>query len=238
MWTSDLIKTGERPEQIARRAERHQLDLSVHGPALVMDDTTAEITESSLQHVTAALKTGAQVGAGTVVIHPPRSCRRGSPPSRYWQALEAGLHRLSMVAQTEGVWLALEGMDGDKPAEVIKTPSDLRRVMALDIPRLGICLDLSHIQPIMNPMDYLSQIDTAWLRHVHLSDRSRKRHHLPLGEGEMPIVEILEGLNQCYGGPVIIEGRRKGQGERAVAGNYRYLRRRGLIGEGPTESSA
>ncbi len=66
-------------------------------------------------------------------------------------------------------------------------------------PRLGICLDVGHAQTLVSNLEIRAWISgcAPWLRHVHLHNNRRQQDlHSPLGEGDIPMDQVLEQLEQ------------------------------------------
>jgi sugar phosphate isomerase/epimerase len=80
----------------------------------------------------------------------------------------------------------------------------------------------------MDPLSYLNQMRAEWICHVHFSDHTPSTTHLPLGQGQLQVVEILKALSRIYRGIVSLEGYNPGEGEELLTHNMEYLRHHGF----------
>jgi sugar phosphate isomerase/epimerase len=115
------------------------------------------------------------------------------------------------------------------PKQVYMLPEDVRRIMRMGWRSIGLTLDLAHAFTHMDPVDYIDQLQSRWITHVHLSDGSRDTTHLPLGQGDINIRDVLEALNEVYDGLVILEGCTPFRGHEIVAANRAYLQKLGWM---------
>lgn len=78
--------------------------------------------------------------------------------------------------------------------------------------RLQICLDVGHAQTLVSDRDIRDWIGVCapWVRHVHLHNNRRQHDlHSPLGEGDIPMAEVLECLEcMCPKATYTIENQR------------------------------
>ena len=110
------------------------------------------------------------------------------------------------------------------------SPYNLARIFSRPWRKVRLTLDLAHMQTHMDPLAFLSQVRPDWICHVHLSDNHPSKTHLPLGKGQLPVLELLEHLAPFYRGIVSLEGIKPGEGEMLLAQNMAYLRDHGLAG--------
>lgn len=65
--------------------------------------------------------------------------------------------------------------------------------------RFGICLDVGHAQTLVSNLEIRTWISECapWIRHVHLHNNRRQQDlHSPLGEGDIPMEQVLKQLEQ------------------------------------------
>lgn len=87
------------------------------------------------------------------------------------------------------------------------TPEMLRLLSHLPHPLLGVNLDIGHAWLTDDDVTHSVRQLAPWLWHVHWEDFPRGEHrHLPPGEGDMPLAEIHEALQQIgYGGYTTVD---------------------------------
>ncbi len=113
--------------------------------------------------------------------------------------------------------------------ELFVFPEEIKRLISMGWKRLGLTVDLAHIQSVMDHELFLSSLDKEWIIHTHLSDFTLNSTHVPLGHGSMDIDKALAVLSKYYQGNVILEGFVRGQAQKTVQGNVDYLRTHGWM---------
>jgi deoxyribonuclease-4 len=209
----------------------------------------AELRRKSLASLTHALRTGAQIGAAGVVLHP--GAQKGEPlaPSlkRAAKTIAAALADSEecplLLEQTAG-HKGLLGRDFDETAELIE--------LAGGDERLGLCLDSCHLfvqgydvtdaarlEQVLDEAD--EKVGLERLRCVHVNDAafplgSCRDRHANVGKGEMGRSGLAAFLSEprFEGLPATLETpgpEKKGPDRREVQAAKR-LRREGLKGRG------
>lgn len=121
-----------------------------------------------------------------------------------------------------GMQLVLENVMEPGPDTLVEI------VRQVDDPRLGLCLDIGHANTVVShtkPMDWIAPMQ-PFLRHVHLHDNLGEMDlHLPLGEGSMPVTELLDALLElCPETTFTLENQQ-------CAGSLSFLRENGYLEE-------
>jgi len=230
VWIEHLWRTGESPEKVARWARALELELSLHGASydVNISSTNPGIRRESLCQAKESIVTAARLGAEVVVLHPGRlSSSRGSI-EECWKRLQEAVVLMDEWADREGVKVGLEAME-NRPREVYVSPADVHRLLSVGWTNIGLTLDIAHAYTLMDPVDYVAQLDSRWIIHVHLSDSTEEIVHVPLGHGQLDINAILRALSERYDGLVILEGYVPNQSEETVCSNRVYLQRLGWM---------
>ncbi|UCC77967.1 MAG: sugar phosphate isomerase/epimerase [Anaerolineales bacterium] len=230
VWMEHLLRTGEPPEEVRERAQTLAMSLSLHGASYDLNVASVNpgIRQESLRQVHQSIITAAHLGAAIVVLHPGRlSASRGSVDD-CWQWLTEAVALMDQWASQEGVCVGLEAME-KRAKEIYVTPADVRRMLSKGWRNVGLTLDIAHAYTLMDPVDYMAQLDDAWITHVHLSDSTAERVHVPLGRGQLDVSAALTGLSQRYQGVVNLEGYVPGRGEETICHNFAYLQRLGWV---------
>jgi sugar phosphate isomerase/epimerase len=171
---------------------------SVHAPCLLV--TQRVWSTEPWQRLRRAVELAAELGAPTVVVHPPFTWQR-----EYARGFVAGLRRLT--AEHSDVSVAVENMYPLRMRGREFVPYQ----PGWDPTRADFdayTLDLSHCAAARN--DALAMADSmgSRLAHVHLGDgigEGRDEHLVP-GRGSQPCAELLSSLaNRGYTGSVAVE---------------------------------
>jgi len=230
IWMEHYWSGGQRPATIARHARTLGLDLTIHAASydLNITSTNISIRRESRRQIRSSLQLAAAVGARIVVVHPGALSSSKGDRSATWQSLEETMALLDEWAKEDGVEVGLENME-KRAKEIFVAPDDVTRLFSHPWKHIRLTLDLAHTVTVMDPLSFLNQMRAEWICHVHFSDNTPSTTHLPLGEGQLPVVEILKALSRIYGGIVSLEGYNPGEGEKLLTHNMAYLRHHGFV---------
>lgn len=190
-------------------AEHHGLDiLSIHAPTLLL--TQRVLSADPWGKVDGSIELAQQVGAPTVVLHPPFRWQK-----EYARGFAEG------VAEREhasGITLAVENMF-PWAARGRQVQAYLPHWDPVPQPYDHVTIDLSHTATARSDAMQMVLDLGARLSHIHLADgmlTTLKDDHLVPGRGTQPCAEVLQHLSTSgFDGAVVLEvGTRKKPRER------------------------
>ncbi|MGP4015171.1 sugar phosphate isomerase/epimerase family protein [Saccharopolyspora sp. 5N708] len=205
-----------------RLSEQHSVPiLAVHAPCLLI--TQRVWSPEPEERLRRAVVVASELGASTVVVHPPFRWQR-----RYAERFG---ELVAELEETSGIAVAVENMFPLRP------PSTLNRLRggktsglsafkpSPDPTEVGFrnyTLDLSHAAAAhMDAIELLKRMKDG-LAHVHLADGTGapRDEHLVPGQGTQPCAEVCEALAaDGYQGAVVLEvNTRKARGPQQRAG--------------------
>jgi sugar phosphate isomerase/epimerase len=195
VWTDPV---SQDIGKVAKLAERHGLPvLSVHAPCLLI--TQRVWSPDPWIRLTRSVEAAKQLGAPTVVVHPPFRWQR-----EYARRFVQGVAELE--AET-GIVVAVENMYPWRAAgrEIAAYAPDWDPT---DEPYDHITLDLSHTA--VSGSDALAMADAVGdrLAHLHMADGtpSPRDEHLIPGRGTQPCAQLLDRLaRRGWSGSIILE---------------------------------
>jgi sugar phosphate isomerase/epimerase len=195
VWTDPV---SQDPTALKRLSDYHQVPvLALHAPCLVI--TQRVWGTDPWAKLVRAKETAEELGAQTVVVHPPFRWQR-----EYARQFVGGIQE--MVNETD-VCFAVENMFPlrARGREVTPYAPDWDPTTE-DFP--AFTLDLSHTS--VSQSDALAMADTMGdrLAHVHIADGNgtARDEHLVPGRGEQPCGALLEGLaDRGFDGLVVVE---------------------------------
>ena len=230
IWMEHLWKSSEPLGTIRALAERLGLTLSLHAASYDLNITSANpwIRRESMRQIEDSISAAADLGAEPVVVHAGRLSSSRGDVEEYWRLMEEAFDFLDQAAAGSGINVGIEVME-KRSKERFVGPEDVRRLMSRGWNRLGLTVDLAHIQTVMDHEQFFSRIDDEWILHVHLSDFSPESTHMPLGRGKMDIDRALQALQTRYQGIVVLEGFVRGSGPQTIEANRDYLRDHGWM---------
>jgi sugar phosphate isomerase/epimerase len=195
VWTDPV---SQNVAAVDRLVQRHGVPvMAVHAPCLAV--TQRVWGSDPIGRIRRSVTAAQQLGAATVVLHPPFRWQR-----RYALQFADEVARAGEVA---GVALAVENMFPVVRGRVRTVPYE----PGFDPTEVGhryFTLDLSHTAAAGS--DALAMLDRmgSGLRHLHLADGSGapRDEHLVPGRGSQPCAEVLQRLaDSGYDGVVVVE---------------------------------
>lgn len=198
----EVMVTTEPITQIGRSltrlVEAHSMPvISIHAPTLLISQRVWN--RHAWEKIDCSIELAQQVGASTVVVHPPFRWQRD-----YAEEFVEGV----AVRETEsGIQIAVENMFPWRAAGR-DVSAYLPHHDPVDFSYASVTLDFSHAATAQaNSLDLATQLGPR-VRHVHLGDGSGsyKDEHLVPGRGNQPCAEVLGKLAQDgYDGDVVVE---------------------------------
>ncbi len=208
---------SQDPYAVADLIDRYQVPvLALHAPCLLISQRVWG--SDPIPRLDRAVQVARQIGATTVVVHPPFRWQRA-----YARGFAAQVERLE---DTHGVIVAVENMypfradrfRGNKDDSVKRLrrrggPGPGVTVFApghdpTEVDHRHFTLDLSHTATAgMDALDLAERMGDG-LAHVHLADGrgAYTDEHLPPGEGDEPCAELCGRLaDQRFAGQVVLE---------------------------------
>lgn len=200
--------TSQDVDAIRRLSDRHGLPvLAVHAPCLLI--TQRVWSPEPEERLRRAVVMASELGASTVVVHPPFRWQR-----RY---AERFAELVGELEETSGINVAVENMFPVRP------PNTLTKLRGgkgaglsafrpspdpTDVGYRNYTLDVSHASAAhVDVLELMKRMGTG-LRHVHLADGSGapRDEHLVPGQGEQPCAEVCETLAaNGFAGTVVLE---------------------------------
>lgn len=175
--------------------------LSIHSPSLLI---TQRIWSPDPEvRLRMSVDAAAELGARTVVVHPPFRWQR-----RYGDAFGDLVDELE---ESSGIEIAVENMFKVRPPGGSKNSRVSAFRPSIDPTDVGFrhyTLDLSHAAAARMDALALAQRMGEGLSHLHLADGTGlpKDEHLVPGRGGQPCAEILEKLvSSGFGGQIVLE---------------------------------
>ncbi|MBQ0922739.1 sugar phosphate isomerase/epimerase family protein [Saccharopolyspora endophytica] len=196
-------------DALSRLSQQHGVPvLAVHAPCLLI--TQRVWSPEPEERLRKAVLVAGELGASTVVVHPPFRWQR-----RYADAFPELVEELE---ETSGLKIAVENMFPLRPPNTLNRLRSGRTNSGLsafkpspdptDVGFRNYTLDLSHAAAAhVDAIELLKRMRDG-LAHVHLADgtgASRDEHLLP-GQGSQPCAEVCEALAaDGYDGSVVLE---------------------------------
>jgi sugar phosphate isomerase/epimerase len=176
--------------------------IEVHGPFSDWDVSLVSpnpaIRRTSLDDLRQHIDFAIFVGASVFTAHPGITSAP-IPAEGQIDRLRESLHQLAEIAETRSFLICVE------TADILATTSNLRVFEDIQSAYLGVTMDTGHIafrSPGMKPgyAPYKSikefvQATGQRIKHVHLNDYNSRRDHIGIGQGELPLKEVLGALH-------------------------------------------
>jgi sugar phosphate isomerase/epimerase len=193
VWADPL---SQDPAALRRRSQQHGVPvLAVHAPCLLITQRVwSPLPEERLRR---SVEAAADLGAPTVVIHPPFRWQR-----RY---ADGFADLVAELEETSGIAIAVENMFPVRRFGRQVSAFD-PSIDPTDVGYRNYTLDLSHTAAAGEDALALRRRMGAGLRHLHLADGTGlpRDEHLVPGRGTQPCAEVCESLSN-FTGQVVVE---------------------------------
>jgi len=198
LFDGNAADYADRPGELRGQLEAAGVELvSVYtGGNFIYD----EILPEELHRVRRAAELAAGAGAAALVVGGGARRADGTRDSDY-DKLGAALDRVSLIAEEHGLTACYH----PHLTTIVETPDELDRLMSRT--HVGFCPDTAHLAAGGGDPAALIRRYGERIRHVHLKDvRLDPLQFLPLGEGELDLVDILRAVREVgYDGWLVIE---------------------------------
>jgi sugar phosphate isomerase/epimerase len=193
-------RRSQNPEAVKDLIQKHQVPVTaVHVPCLVISQPVwGWSPEVKLRR---SIDLALEVGARTVVVHPPFRWQR-----EFKESFKHLIHELH-ARYTDQIDVCVENM-----YSVEKFGRKIEPYLCHEDPALGdfplLCLDTSHAAAARwDPIDLYTKMHPR-VGHIHLSDSTSTRgdEHLPPGHGTLPLKELATRMMEDrFQGDVVLE---------------------------------
>jgi len=183
------------------------MEITIHAPFSDLNIASLDkrAREFSVERIDEAIVAAYEMGGIMVTMHPGFFSPLGFLiPEKIDTLSSDSITRLGARAEDLGVTLALENMPpwqgsiGDDVEDLIK------RVEGTGV---KICFDVGHAHIGSGVENFIERSDLIANVHIHEND-GKVDLHLPLGSGQMDVIDIMKRLiKKGYKGPFIIESR-------------------------------
>lgn len=217
--------------------EMEMRHVSMHAPSSVGDLSSPEesVRNDTVVQCQKALDAAMLMGAKQVTFHPSSIEGESSESAMRWPSLYETLRELSGYAEDRDIRITVENFPspffGDNPKELYD------RIEELDLPNVGVCLDIGHAYVGGRIPEVIAQLGSK-VYSIHASDnRGRVDEHLPPGQGSVPWEKVFEQLKaiDCVA-PFVIEVRDGRKTDAILEDIVEFATRMGLNGVGQLSS--
>lgn len=209
---SDQIETTVL--QLSKLRESKNLDLSLHAPYIGIDCNLAAEDEQvrwiSCELLHRVIQLSARFGVKRITYHPGYAS--SVPTLHLIDNLKRSLDVLVPEATARGIDLCLENTGTHRPSYLLFSPQQY--VELSQQTGTYLTLDLIHHASLFSKdgrltLEFFETIVEMlpYVKNVHFADMAIPKHvHLPIGNGNMPVSELLDFLRDYnYQGNMIIE---------------------------------
>ena len=227
MWAEHIYTMEETPTEIRKYAERMGIELTLHASSWDLNfcSLNKAIQLQSVSELKKSINLAADLGALHMTLHPGRFTVKDYITDFHWEAMIHNLQELVRHALNKNVVLSLELME-PIPKEIVTIPEVMNQLLHEVGEGLNVTLDIAHTPLKEKNIDYFNQLNQV--NSIHLSDSSSTTFHLPLGEGDIDLGEVLEGFSSVEL-PIVIEGMDTTRKLDFMEKHLEYLRENGWL---------
>lgn len=192
-------------DDLEKLSPSYDLELSLHAPFsdVNIGSFNRRIREESVRQVVEAIRIAAELGMGSVTLHPGHlSPISFSHPKKVLDMTKESLKEIDSQIRDLEIEVGVENMP-DMVVTICREAEDL--VYATEGTDIGICFDVGHANTTGEIENFLRLTDSFINVHVHDND-GRSDHHMPLGEGTIDFESVIRELSE-YSGNFVLEAR-------------------------------
>ena len=212
---------GVAIEELQRLIAAYELEVFVH--AYSWDLNLCALQESvravSVLETKKSIAFAHALGAKDVTIHPGR-LSIGLEESVHDGYMHASMKELMADADERNQPISFEIME-PVGKEFITDRHVLERVAGDLWERMYVTLDVAHCRDEEMVLDHLNKLPR--IRKLHLSNRTERQYHTPLGEGALDFGKLSPDI-LASGLPIVIEGMDLGLERKVLKKNITYLK--------------
>lgn len=227
IWVEHILRDISSLEDFKIFLKKLDLEITLHAPAgdLNISSTDDDIRRVSVKKIGQAIKMASKLGIDLITIHPGRKTSSNNDYREHWQLQFQNIKYLTKLAEEYKVHLGVENMECNG-YEGVTHPRDLKKILStIESDYLGVTLDIAHASTLqdLNLYEYIREIHEVI--HIHLSDSTLGKTHLPLGYGDLPLSSIVRELEERFNVLLVIEGYIPGQERDVLHSNLRWWRK-------------
>lgn len=190
---------GASVQELQETLTRLNLQSTIHCP--IMDIKIASpnrgIRAESLRQTYQAIDLARDLNSRLIVIHPGSKFSVLESSELHWSLQIDSMGKILEYAKEQGVLATVENMDSDKDIVSVKYWDDLNRLFIdLGSQEKWVTLDVTHIRDTDQVLDFIAK-GASHIAHLHLSDGTAEKMHLPIGTGDLDLRRITSVLRKA-----------------------------------------
>lgn len=200
IWTDHAWdeENGASAAELQDALARLDLQSTIHCPIMDISITSPNkgIRAESLRQTYQAIDLARDLGSRLIVIHPGSRFSVLESPHSHWVRQVESVGQILDYAKSQGVLATMENMDSDKKVVSVKYWEDLSRLFEdLNRSEKWVTLDITHIRDTEKVLAFIEKAGLH-IAHVHLSDGTTDKMHLPIGNGDLDLKRIVKALGE------------------------------------------
>ncbi len=204
LWTEQFWHDEFTVAEVLENSRNSNLDISLHAASwdLNISSLNEGIRIQSIKEVEKSIELAEALHVDNITIHPGRLTLNDCWKPWHMDCLQQSLDTLEQVAQRSGVTLSIELMELAKK-EFVTSPSLLNELVDHRSKYMTTTFDVAHIPLSQSPLELLKELHKV--DKIHISDSTEEKFHVPLGEGKIDMMNVIQSLKMVEV-PVVIEG--------------------------------
>ncbi|WHH58756.1 sugar phosphate isomerase/epimerase family protein [Petroclostridium sp. X23] len=222
VWAEQVWYYNSTVRDIVHAKEKHGMSLTCHAASWDLNIAALNkgIRVQSVEEIKKSILLAEQMHAGNITIHPGRRTMSKEWTNWHVKVLIESLNEIAVFAQQHHVVVSIEVMEHVKK-ELITDYAAINSLLDYLPDSVMTTLDIAHIPSEEDFAIYYSQIKR--INKIHISDRIKKKYHVPLGQGELDCVNMLKVLYHSEL-PLVIEGFDDSKKQKVLQENLNFLR--------------
>ena len=227
LWTEQFWHEEFTVSDVLGNIGKNNLDISLHAACwdLNISSLNDGIRKQSIKEIEKSIELAEALHVKSITIHPGRLTLNDKWKSWHTDCLQESLDALERVAQRSGVTLSIELMELAQK-EFVTSPDLLNELVDHRSKYITTTFDIAHIPLTQSPKKLLEELHR--IDKIHISDSTKNKFHVPLGEGEIDILHMMQTL-KTLDVPVVIEGFDYLGKDNMLETNLRFLQKNNLL---------
>ncbi|WP_141432298.1 sugar phosphate isomerase/epimerase [Bacillus sp. 03113] len=222
LWAEQAWHQHFSIDEIEKLIKQYGLKLSLHAASwdLNLCSLNKGIRRQSIHEIERSIAMASSLPALNVTIHPGKRTLTPAWTNWHMQCLQEAIDHLEEFAQLYGVTLSIELMESVNK-EFVTIPDVMNELVENRTDTIMTTFDVAHIPIHADPLLYFKKLER--INKIHLSDSRPDSYHVPLGEGQIQLIPILNEIVH-HDLPIVLEGYDPNGQNQTLEKHVTYLR--------------
>lgn len=204
LWAEQAWFQKIETESIKLAKKKYDIKIFCHAPSwdLNLCALNEGIRKQSIEEIKKSIRLNKDIDGEELTVHPGHETLSGKFTKLHFNKLLESLQEICSYAESHQTNISIELMES-VPKEFVTHYQVMNDLLAHLPNHVTVTLDIAHMNHTEDLLMLLTNLKK--IGKVHISNRTRDRYHVPLGQGYLDCQTILKTLSEKEF-PLIIEG--------------------------------